>query len=159
MIKLYKKIDGQLHYWECWEASKREGIIHWGPLGERGDDKTIKVGFLSNCSKPLQEEIKVKLEEGYCEIDFDDFVPIEIEYAIEGMGTEDDLNKRHSLEERLGETLGWTGLGSCDGGSIGSGTMEAGCYVVDFDLAKKVIEDDLKDTEYANYTRIFNPEA
>jgi len=28
-----------------------------------------------------------------------------------------------------------------DGGSIGSGTMEAGCIVVDFDIAKKIIEE------------------
>ncbi len=38
-----------------------------------------------------------------------------IEYAIDGMGTAEDLDKRHRLEERMNETLGWTGLGSFDG--------------------------------------------
>ena len=34
--------------------------------------------------------------------------------------------------------LNWgTGLGHTDGGSIGNGTMEVGCIVVDFDIAKK----------------------
>ncbi|HEY1717808.1 MAG TPA: hypothetical protein VGH42_05860, partial [Verrucomicrobiae bacterium] len=61
------------------------------------------------------------------------------EYAIEGMGNATDLKKRHGLEERMNETLGWTGLGLCDGGSIGSGTMEVCCYVVDFQIAKDAI--------------------
>ncbi|OIQ72763.1 hypothetical protein GALL_456080 [mine drainage metagenome] len=34
--------------------------------------------------------------------------------------------------------------------------MEVCCYVVDFEIAKKVIEQDLKDTEFANYTRIYD---
>ncbi|WP_346823269.1 hypothetical protein [Rapidithrix thailandica] len=46
----------------------------------------------------------------------------------------------------MDRTLGWTGLGHTDGGSIGSGIMEVGCIVVDFELAKKLIEQDLKDT-------------
>lgn len=71
------------------------------------------------------------------------------------MGSGADLEKRHRLEERMNGTLGWTGLGHCDGGSIGSGTMEVCCLVVDFDIAKRVIEADLKDTEFSNYTRIY----
>jgi hypothetical protein len=33
--------------------------------------------------------------------------------------------------------------------------MEVGCIVVDFDIAKKVIEEKLKDTEFGDYSRIF----
>ena len=80
---------------------------------------------------------------------------LEVEYKIDGFGTDQDLEKRHRLEEHLNELLGWTGLGHVDGGSIGSGTMEAGCVVVDFDIAKKVIEDNLKNTEFGEYSRIF----
>jgi len=80
---------------------------------------------------------------------------LEVEYKIEGFGSEKDLDKRHKLEERLNELLGWTGLGHVDGGSIGSGTMEAGCIVVDFEVAKTVIENDLKNTEFSDYSRIF----
>ncbi|WP_244951636.1 hypothetical protein [Pseudoalteromonas luteoviolacea] len=59
----------------------------------------------------------------------------------------------------MNETLGWTGLGHCDGGSIGSGTMEVCNYVVDFKVAKTVIENDLKGTEFENYTRIYDENA
>ena len=72
------------------------------------------------------------------------------------MGTAEDLEKRYRLEDRMSDTLGWTGLGHCDGGSIGSGTMEVCCLVVDFKTAQLVVENDLKDTEFQNYTRIFD---
>lgn len=96
-----------------------------------------------------------KLKEGYTEFNEDNISFLEIEYKIEGFGTEQDLEKRHRLEEKMDAILGWTGLGHSDGGSIGSGTMEVGCVVVDFDIAKKVIEEKLKDTEFRDYTRIF----
>ena len=75
-----------------------------------------------------------------------------IEYPVDGMGTTKDLDKRHKLEERMNETLGWTGLGNCDGGSMGSGTMEVCCFVVDFKIAKRVIEEDLKSTKFGDYS-------
>lgn len=55
--------------------------------------------------------------------------------------------------------LGWTGLGHCDGGSIGSGTMEVCCFVVDFEIGRKVIAADLKGTKFDDYTRIFDEGA
>ena len=81
-----------------------------------------------------------------------------IEYPVDGMGTSADLEKRHRLEDRMNETLGWTGLGMCDGGSIGGGTMEVCCVVVDFDVAKRVIEDDLSNSEFRDYGNIYREE-
>jgi hypothetical protein len=49
--------------------------------------------------------------------------------------------------------------GICDVGSIGSGTMEVCCFVVDFEIGRKVIEDDLKCTEFGYYTRIYDQNA
>jgi hypothetical protein len=51
--------------------------------------------------------------------------------------------------------LGWTGLGYCNGGSTGSGTMEVGCTVVDSEIAKKVIAENLEGSEFSNYNRIY----
>jgi predicted DNA-binding WGR domain protein len=155
MLKLYKLIDNKLHCWETWDKDDKTAIIHWGIVGHRGQDKEVKSGLFSNFRKTVQKEIDEKLKEGYAEFDDDNVTFLEIEYVIDGFGTEQDLDKRHKLEERMDEVLGWTGLGHTDGGSIGSGTMEVGCVVVDFDIAKKVIEENLKDTEFANYSRIF----
>jgi hypothetical protein len=82
-------------------------------------------------------------------------VALMIEYAVVGMGSAGDLEKRHRLEGRMNKTLGWTGLGHCDGGSIGSGTMEVCCFVADFEIARGAIERDLAGTEFADYTRIY----
>ena len=155
MLKLYKQIDNQLHYWETWEKDEKTAILHWGIVGHQGQYKEVKSTLFSNFKKKVQKEIDQKLKEGYTEFDEDKVSLLEIEYKIEGFGTEQDIDKRHRLEEKMDEVLGWTGLGHTDGGSIGSGTMEVGCVVVDFDIAKKVIEEKLKNTEFGNYTRIF----
>lgn len=155
MLKLYKLIDNQLQYWETWDKDEKTAIVHWGIVGQRGQDKEVKSGLFSNFRETVQKEINEKLKEGYAEFNEDNYSFLEIEYKIEGFGTDEDLDKRHRLEEKMDEVLGWTGLGHTDGGSIGSGTMEVGCIVVDFDIAKKVIEEKLKDTEFGDYSRIF----
>lgn len=155
MIKLYKLIESKLHYWETWDKDSKTAIIHWGVVGQRGQDREVKGGLFSNFRSAVQKEINEILKEGYEEFDEGNMIFLEIEYLIDGFGTEEDLDKRHRLEERLNELLGWTGLGHVDGGSIGSGTMEAGCVVVDFDIAKEIIQEDLKDTEFSDYSRIF----
>lgn len=155
MFKLYKVKDNQLYYWETWNKDEKTAIVHWGKVGERGEDKEVKGNFFSNFKKKVLKEIAEKVKEGYAEFDKDKISFLEIEYIIDGFGTEQDLEKRHKLEAKMDEVLGWTGLGHTDGGSIGSGTMEVGCIVVDFDIAKKVIEEKLKGTQFANYSRIY----
>ena len=94
------------------------------------------------------------MQEGYKPIDEDDLKTLSIEFEVEGFGDEEDLDKRYALEEKLDAILAWTGLGHVDGGSIGSGTMEVCCLVVDFEIAKRVLADNLKNTEYNNFSRI-----
>ncbi len=159
MIKLYKKIDNKLHYWETWDKDTKTGVVHWGEVGTQGRDKEVKSGLMENYATKIRKEINQKINEGYSEFDEDKYAFLEIEYKIDGFGTEQDLEKRHRLEGKMNEVLGWTGLGHTDGGSIGSGTMEVGCVVVDFEIAKKVVEESLKNTEFEDYSRIFNMET
>lgn len=159
MLKLYKHIDDQLHYWETWDQDESTGIIHWGVVGEKGQQQTIRSGTFSPFHNTVQKLVDQKIEDGYRPIDDDELFTLLIEYAIDGMGTPKDLDKRHRLEDRMNETLGWTGLGHCDGGSIGSGTMEVCCFVVDFEIARQVIEKDLAGTYFENYTRVFDENA
>ena len=155
MIKLYRKNSDGIEYWETWE-NKGEHTVHWGQAGDRGQSETVRGSFFRSAEKTVAAQIAEKKKEGFQEID--DLDTLMIEYAVEGMGSTADLDKRHRLEERMNETLGWTGLGNCDGGSIGSGTMEVCCFVVDFDIAAKVVAADLAGTEFANFTRIFKEE-
>ncbi len=156
MLKLYRNTDGVINYWETWDNDDKSGTIHWGELGQQGQSKTVKSGLFSNFHKEIQKEIDEKIKEGYAPVDEEDLVTLLIEFQVDEMGTPEDVDKRTRLQSKMDETLGWTGLGHCDGGSIGSGTMEVCCFVVDFAVAKKVIEKDLADTEFSNYTRIFD---
>lgn len=156
MLKLYKRIDNELDYWETWDKSEKIGIVHWGKVGETGEDKEVKSIRGLNFREEIQKEVNEKVAEGYSQIEIENHKTLLIEFKVEGMGTEADLEKRHSLQDRMNETLGWVGLGHCDGGSIGSGTMEICCFVVDFQIAKEEIISDLIDTEFENYTRIFD---
>ena len=155
MLKLYKNKDGVISYWETWDNDEKSGTIHWGELGQRGQSRTVKSGLFSNFHKEIQKEIEEKIKGGFGPIDDDDLVTLLIEYKVDGMGTTADVEKRTRLQQRMDETLGWTGLGHCDGGSIGSGTMEVCCLVVDFVTAKETIEKDLADTEFSDYIRVF----
>lgn len=159
MVKLYKRLpDGRLAYHEAWE---HDGTIteHWGIVGDRGETKKHKLKRDQDANQAIEHILIPAREDGFEEIDIDDHNVLLIEYAVEGMGTPADLTKRHELEGRMNDLLGWTGLGHCDGGSIGSGTMEVCCFVVGFDVAKSVIERDLRGTRFADYTRIFDEGA
>lgn len=156
MLKLYKRVEQDLHYWETWDENSRTGIVHWGVVGQRGQDKEVKSKAGLSFRKQIQAEVDQMLLAGYHQIDEEEHSILLIEFPVDGMGTAQDLEKRAALEERMSETLGWTGLGHCDGGSMGSGTMEVCCFVVDFDVARSVIEADLKGTPFANYSRIYN---
>ncbi len=157
MQKLYKRIDGVLHYHEAW-AARGKIVEHWGVAGERGEMTTHKRAKGSDEDAAIEEVLKGAIESGYVPVEEIGEFTLLIEYVVDGFGTKKDLKKRHALEVRMNETLGWTGLGHCDGGSIGSGTMEVCCYVADFEIAKCVIEADLAGTEFANFSRIYDEE-
>ena len=154
MLKLYKLNENKKEYWETWGNDDGSHVIHYGELGTKGDSKVLKPSLLKNPSKIIQKKINKLVEDGFQQID--DVFTLMVEYKVDGFGTPEDLEKRSRLQDQMNEILGWTGLGNCDGGSIGSDTMEVCNYVVDFDIAKKVIEEKLKDTEFKDYTRIYN---
>jgi hypothetical protein len=154
MLKLYKRTGDTLQYHEAWYS---DGKIteHWGNIGERGDSREHKLAKGEEAEPAIQRTLQAPVAQGFAPIDVEDHAVLIIEYAIEGFGTKQQLEKRHALQSQIDETLGWTGLGACDGGSSGSGTMEVCCYVVDFEIAKRLIEGDLSGTEFGDYKRIY----
>jgi predicted DNA-binding WGR domain protein len=156
MLKLYQHTNNELYYWETWEQDEKTAMVHWGIVGQRGAQKQVRSGLFSNFRKTIQREAERKRSEGYTEMDTAAMVSLEVVYSIDGFGTDANLDKRHRLEEHLDDLLGWTGLGHVDGGSTGGGSMEVGCLVVDFETAKRVIEENLKYTVFADYACIYN---
>ena len=108
MLKLYKEINGVLHYWETWDEDDKTGLVHWGTVGENGEQKKVKSTLLKNFHKIIQQEINEKINEGYEQIDEDDLKFLIIEYKLNSdFGNEEDLEKRHRLEAKMNEDLGW----------------------------------------------------
>lgn len=154
MLKLYRLSEEKKEYWETWSNDDGSHRVHWGELGTTGKSKVLKTSLFHNPQKAIQKEIDDLIAIGFSEVD--QTFTLMVEYSVDGFGTPEDLDKRARLQDRLNETLGWTGLGHCDGGSIGSDTMEVCNYVVDFEIAKRVIEKDLIGTEFENFTRIYD---
>ena len=96
-MKLYKAINNQLHFWETWDISKKAGAIHIGKVGERGQYREVSSGFFSNFRNFIQKEIDQYCENGYEEIDIDDHLTLLIEFTVDGMGTDVDVEKRTRL--------------------------------------------------------------
>ena len=137
-VKLYKIDNNKLLYWEAWN-NKNNYTIHWGIVGTKGETKEIIKTFFNSPKNNVIEEEKDFRNKGYAEIT--DLKTIIIQYKIDEFGTNDDLNKRYEIEEFMNNELGWYGLGYCDGGDIGSGTMNIFCLVVDIEIAVKTIKE------------------
>jgi hypothetical protein len=159
MEKLYKMIDGVLFYQEAWLEKDGAFFHHWGRVGEIGEHTETPVGKRASEKRLAADALAQARLEGYSAIDVEDHQVLLIEFAVVGFGTAEELTKRRALQRRMDETLGWVGIGHCDGGSSGSNSMEVCCYVVDFAIAKRVIEQDLVGTEFADYTRIYLEDA
>ena len=155
MRKLYKQLEtGELAYHEAW-VSGSQVLEHWGIVGTRGERKGHRKWFFRSERSSIDRVLRGASADGYQPFEQERMPYLLVEYGIGSTGEEESLNKRYRLQELLDELLGWTGIGHCDGGSIGSGTMEACCVVVDFDLAKRVVEEALRDTEFSDYQRIY----
>lgn len=147
--RLYKRIDGVLHYESVFA---HEGIAHHyaGKVGSKG--KTKELPFAGTPKKAVDTFLGVARAKGFTELPEEH--EIEIQYDFGDFGSENDLEKLHAIEDHLHNLLGDLGLGVCHENSIGGGTMEVSCYVVDADVAMKNIKKALKGTRFADYARI-----
>lgn len=153
--KLYKRLDsGALAYHEAWVNGSRV-IEHWGEAGTRGESVRHRKWFFQSESTAINRVLRKAEAAGFKTIEQNEMPYLLVEYRVGSVSETTWLEKRYRLQALLDEVLGWTGLGHCDGGSAGSGTMEACCMVVEFDIAKRVVEEALIGTEFSDYSRIY----
>lgn len=73
----------------------------------------------------------------------------------EYFGTADELDWRHAREADLGDLLITQGLGMCDGGQAGAGSMEIFLFpVTDIPRAIEAIQEYLTDHEWIQFCKI-----
>ena len=67
---------------------------------------------------------------------------------------EEALEKRQQVQEIMDEALGWSGNGHCDGGDIGSGTINVFTFVIDVDEALQTTLEELKNQQLLDGVKI-----
>lgn len=156
MLKLHKLSLHSKMYWKTWETEEGRRLVQWGDLGTIGYTKIIRQSLFQSREKQLRHEIDGIKSKGFVEIPAEDHDLLIVQLNLNGIqpGAEVEMNCR--LQERLAQTLDWVGLGSCDGGIVGSQFAEVYCSVVDYEIGKPVIEADLWDTEFADRFRIYD---
>ena len=151
--RLFRKIDGQLFYDEAW-AHQDDLTRHLGQVGTQGSRSTVRVTGATAQQSVLNDwkaEAKVA---GYKSIAESRLKPLLVYRLISNNDPLSDLQQRHALEEFLNRQLGWLGLGHCDGGSIGSGMMEAHCMVVDVALTHRCLSEVLAASPFHSFSII-----
>lgn len=149
-VKLYKRNDGRLLYREAWIDG--ENIVkHVGVYGERGAISQQTASGPARQREVMDAITADAKADGFKAIPEARLIGLLVSKEISGAGTKDDLRRRHALEDFLNEVTGWRGLGHCDGGSIGSGSMEAFCLVVDYKVAAEVIAQELASSQFHDF--------
>ena len=153
--RLFRR-DGEVLYF--YEAFPRENEIveYEGECGVGGDNRFHPFDTVAQARK-LVAQLKVDARaKGFRTLPGSKQKRLIVEYPVaEGFANSGELDTRRALEDYLDDLLGQLGLGHCDGGSSGQGTMEVCCYVVGFKLAKAAIEPRLAESPFANYSRIY----
>lgn len=155
LFKLYKKIDGGLHYREAWIPDDQKVVEHWGACGDRGQTREHVCETPARARAAYVQLKHSARSDGFRPIAQSKHAKLVVEIPIEGFGTSGELHRRHALEDFLDDLVGWLGLGHLDGGSSGSGTMEAMCYVVDFKVAKAAVEAALRTSTFSDFSRVY----
>lgn len=155
MVKLYKEEKGVLHYFEVWLNDDEISLTtHYGILGETGE--TEEVFYDEEGDLPVKvamaKLVSTQRKAGYAE-------KVLTELILQYYYNENEdmtalLHKRHKIEELLNDCLGWTGNGHCDGGDIGSGTMNIFCYIVDKNIAVHTILEVLEEEHLVDGLKI-----
>lgn len=145
MLNLYRTTNGLTEYWEAWEDTRTKVVVHWGALGEKGNTRKVSHHASLSSSAVIEKEAEPIKAAGFKPVNIEEHTQIVIQYKVEGRGSSKDHDRRVKVEDRMNDCLGWTGLGHCDGGDLGSGTMNVFCEVVNRAIAEPIIIADLRE--------------
>lgn len=155
MVKLYKKTDGQIQYFEVWLNEDNTITSHSGTLGDVGETENLDSD--SNDGLPVKVQMDKLIFEarqnGYEVIDDMTELVIQFSYSIND-ARKDVEQEVVDIESIVNNCLGWTGNGHCDGWNIDAGKVNMFCFVMDKDIAVETITDEVESGELLNDLRI-----
>jgi predicted DNA-binding WGR domain protein len=146
MLKLYDQSKPTLNYWEAWEDGY-DVVIHWGEIGSEGTTRRETIPRSQTAENVITAAAEEPRRNGFAEIPIEQHAEIVVHRRLDAWGSTADLELRHDIEDLLNEQLGWLGLGHCDGGDIGSGSINIYSYVVDPGIGARAVVAALKESE------------
>lgn len=141
-------------YWEVWEEDEKTLIVHCGCVGDTGEMYEIELYPFQRVEKEMKELADEHLADGYKELDEEELIEFVLQYDYAENQLEEALEKRHQVQEIMDEALGWSGNGYCDGGDIGSGTINIFTFVIDVDKALQTTLEELKNQQLSDGVKI-----
>ncbi len=154
MIKLVKQEKDKMLYWEVWGEDEKTLIIHCGCVGDTGEMYEIELYPFQRVEKEMKELADEQLAGGYKKLDEEELIEFVLQYDYTDDQLEEALEKRHQVQEIMDEALGWSGNGQCDGGDIGSGTINIFTFVIDVDKALQTTLEELKNQRLLDGVKI-----
>jgi hypothetical protein len=153
MFKSYRAEGANLGYREAWVDGDFV-VEHWGTCGERGSTRRHEAADNAKRREVLAALSASAEQDGYRSIAIADHGTIVARRPTVEARWEADLELRYELQKVLDDELGWTGLGHCDGGSTGGGSMEVFCYVVDINAGLSVVNRQLADPRFRGFVAV-----
>lgn len=150
MFKLYKRHGTELAYREAW-VDEEAVVEHWGICGEIGSTRQHLAPDDEGKRRLLVDLEKQAAAAGFSSISVADHGKIVARKPTVEARWEADLELRYELQSALDRELGSTGLGHCDGGSTGGGSMEVFCFVVDMEAGLAAINRQLAGARFRGF--------
>lgn len=153
MFKSYREERAKLEYREAWIDGEFV-VEHWGTCGERGSTRRHEAADNATRREVLAALRASAERDGYGSIAIEDHGTIVARKTTDEAHWESELELRYDLQAALDEELGWTGLGHCDGGSTGGGSMEVFCFVVDINAGLAAINRQLAQARFRGFVAV-----
>ena len=168
---LYYRFGTRFEFWSVGVKHGEEGktvIVSQGTVGQHREEKEVAVAPNSTVLNTVRDEFEKKLRQGYApvdekaKIDFDIICQAEDVKAFPGYSEDECYHDElyYRLEDLfwltgVGETVDFsTGIERNDDGTASyndSLPIQISCSVVDFEIAKELIEKELAGTEFQNF--------
>jgi hypothetical protein len=152
MVELYKWDETGILFWRVLELNIRSGYECYGRVGQPEPlMKEMKAGLFSSFEKEATKKMDQLLSEGYRLLDDKDRVTLVIEFNGDETSREGERIKE--FKEMIDELLGSVNLGYADDEFE---LEDIYCTVIDFEMAKKLIEAELQKKNFKQFSRIYN---
>ncbi|MGF2616440.1 hypothetical protein FZC84_01470 [Rossellomorea vietnamensis] len=142
MIRMTKKVNGKLLFWEVWQEFNKDITIQHGTVGAIGEVESRRVKLFQKAEKVMEGLAQEKEQAGFQYLPEDELFQVVVQCKFDGSkNREEILEMKDEMEYILNEALGSTGNGACYEGSIENGRMSIMNYVVDVEIAGRTIKE------------------